>query len=300
MEKIFIQIAAYRDKELLPTVEDAIALAAHSERLTFGICWQYADQEELDYIEPLRSLNNCRITTIPASQSRGLGWAREQVQKLWQQERYTLQIDAHMRFADGWDAEMIEILAMCPSDKAILSAYPPAYIPPRNLINDTPSLIRPNYFYDSGWLLRKAWGNLKKYSTPQPGMFVAGGYIFAEAKLFIEVPSDPQIYFNGEEVLLATRAWTRGWDIYHPHRTLCWHFYNEDTQGQRPVIWDDRKDGSVSLHQVSLQRYRQILGMETEEEDFGIYGLGNVRSLAEYESFAGVNFKKRWVVGVVN
>jgi hypothetical protein len=36
--------------------------------------------------------------------------------------------------------------------------------------------------------------------------------------------------------------------------------------------------------------------METPEENFGVYGLGNVRSLAEYEDLAGVNFKKRWIV----
>lgn len=293
MDKIFIQIVAYRDKELVPTVKEAIARAAYPDRLTFGICWQYASQEELDYIEQLRPFKNCRIVAIAASQARGVGWARALVQKLWQQERYTLQIDAHMRFADRWDAEIIEMLAMCPSEKAILSAYPPAYEPPRNLLDDTPTCLEPKDFSASGILSLKAGGSLREYSAPQPGMFIAAGYIFAEAKLIGEVPYDPQIYFGGEEVLLATRAWTRGWDIYHPHRPLCWHFYNSG--GQRPVHWSDREDWWV-FNRVSEQRFRQILGMETPSENFDIYGLGNVRSLAEYEYLAGVDFQKRSIV----
>lgn len=293
VEKIFVQIVAYRDLELVPTVAEAIAHAAHSDRLTFGICWQFATDEERDYIEKLRPFKNCRIIATPASQSRGVGWARNLVQKLWQGERYTLQVDAHMRFAPGWDRQIIEMLRMCPSDKPILSAYPPAYEPPRNLIDEEPTRLEPNSFSDSGILSLKAAGSLREFSRPQLGMFVAAGYIFAEASIIRELPYDPQIYFGGEEVLLATRAWTRGWDIFHPHRALCWHYYNKG--GQRPVHWADREDWWV-FNRVSEARFRQILGMEEATEDFGIYGLGSVRSLPEYEYLAGVNFLKRWIV----
>ena len=56
METIFIQIAADRDRELIPTVEDAIAQATHPERLSFGICWQFETQEEFHYIDSLRTI----------------------------------------------------------------------------------------------------------------------------------------------------------------------------------------------------------------------------------------------------
>ncbi|MFP4412718.1 GlcNAc-transferase family protein, partial [Coleofasciculus sp.] len=93
METIFIQIAAYRDRELIPTVKDAITQATHPERLSFGICWQFETQEEFHYINPLKTITNCRIESIPATQSRGVCWVRSKVQKLWQGEGYTLQID---------------------------------------------------------------------------------------------------------------------------------------------------------------------------------------------------------------
>ena len=290
METIFIQIAADRDRELIPTVEDAIAQATHPERLSFGICWQFETQEEFHYIDSLRTIKNCRIESIPATQSRGVCWARSKVQKLWRGERYTLQIDSHMRFAPGWDTQLIEMLAQCPSDKAILSAYPPAYEPPRNLLGNTPSRLVPNGFNEAGILGLIATDDLSKYSSPQPGAFIAAGFVFSDAFIIKEVPYDPNIYFLGEEVLFSARAWTRGWDIYHPHRTVCWHYYNNTKT--RPLHWEDCKNWGTH-NSVSEQRFRQIVGIELSSQKFGVYGLGKIRTLADYEALAGVTFREQ-------
>ena len=45
--KIFVQIASYRDPELIPTIQDCIEKAKYPEDLTFGICWQRDDTEDL-------------------------------------------------------------------------------------------------------------------------------------------------------------------------------------------------------------------------------------------------------------
>ena len=45
MKTIFVQIASYRDPELVPTIKDCIAKAKHPERLTFGVCWQNSPDE---------------------------------------------------------------------------------------------------------------------------------------------------------------------------------------------------------------------------------------------------------------
>ncbi len=293
MDSIFVQIVAYRDLELVPTVKEAIAHATHPERISFGICWQYRTNREKYCINKLKGINNCRIIEVPASEARGVGWARARVQKLWQKEDYTLQIDAHMRFLPGWDVELIKMLRMCPSEKPILSSYPPAYEPPRKLIGDTPTRLEGNGLEHTDILSLRAIGDLSKCSTPQPGAFVAAGFIFAKGSIIEDIPYDPNIYFTGEEVLFAARAWTRGWDIYHPHRSVCWHFYN--TGKKRVVHWEDHKNWWMQ-NKVSESRFRQILGMETATEDFGIYGLGNVRSLPEYEAIAGVSFKERWFI----
>jgi Glycosyltransferase (GlcNAc) len=42
---IFVSIAAYRDPELVPTVRDCLATAAHPDQLRFGICWQHGSED---------------------------------------------------------------------------------------------------------------------------------------------------------------------------------------------------------------------------------------------------------------
>jgi Uncharacterised nucleotidyltransferase/Glycosyltransferase (GlcNAc) len=288
MDKIFIQIPAYRDRELIPTVEDALLRAKYPERISFGICWQYGSPEELNEITPLKSIDNCRIHTVPAAKSRGLGWARAQTEKLWRGERYTLQIDAHMRFTDDWDTLLIEMLAICPGEKPILTHYPPPYEPPRTLISDRCARLKGGAFTEVGTIL-PTYGDNVNSDIPELGAFVAGGFMFADASILRQVPHDPQIYFNCTEVLYAARAWTSGWDIYYPHRPICWHYYN-NAQGVRPLHWKDRQK-SAQQQQLSQQRFRQILQMEPTTNNFGIYALGTTRTLAEYEQISGIDFR---------
>jgi len=38
--KIFVQLASYRDPQLIPTIEDMLAKADNKDQFVFGICWQ--------------------------------------------------------------------------------------------------------------------------------------------------------------------------------------------------------------------------------------------------------------------
>mgnify|MGYP000709467769 CR=1 FL=1 len=57
--KIFVQIASYRDPELVPTIRECIAKAAKPEMLTFGLCWQRDEKESLEEFT-----NDPRFTVI--------------------------------------------------------------------------------------------------------------------------------------------------------------------------------------------------------------------------------------------
>jgi Glycosyltransferase (GlcNAc)/Uncharacterised nucleotidyltransferase len=289
-DRIFVQIAAYRDLELIPTVKDALAQALRPDSISFGICWQYANDEELHIIDVLKDIPNCRVATVPAAESCGLGWARSQTEKLWEGERYALQTDAHMRFATGWDVLLIEMLAMCPSDKPVLTAFPPAYQPPRVILSNFPTASATGRFSIDGIMTPRAVEDLSHHHTPKLGAFMAGGFMFADARLMQEVPHDPLLYFSATEVAYSVRAWTHGWDIYHPHRVTCWHYYYDTKEKPRPLHWSDHQDWH-QRHVISEQRFRQILQMEPATEDFGIYGLGTTRSLTDYEAVAGVSFR---------
>jgi glycosyltransferase involved in cell wall biosynthesis len=121
-DKIFVQLASYRDPQLVPTIVDALIKAKNPDRLIFGICWQYDDTETPDMYD-----NNPQFKVVKYhySESQGLGWARNQTNSLLTDEKFTLQLDSHHRFAKNWDEMMIEDYeqASTVSKKPIISTY---------------------------------------------------------------------------------------------------------------------------------------------------------------------------------
>ena len=90
---------------------------------------------------------------------------------------------------------------------------------------------------------------------------------------------------------MSVRAFTHGYDLFHPHRTTLWHYYE-----RKGLIkhWDDHKSWPA-WNDVALKRTRQLLGVDNEKVNggFGRFGLGPVRTLKDYEQYAGVSFSKR-------
>lgn len=50
--------------------------------------------------------------------------------------------------------------------------------------------------------------------------YLAGGLFFSDGSFAREVPNDPNIFFIGEEIAMAARAFTHGYDIY-AHTKFC-------------------------------------------------------------------------------
>lgn len=68
--------------------------------------------------------------------------------------------------------------------------------------------------------------------------YLAGVY-FSDGSFAREVPNDPNIFFIGEEIAMAARAFTHGYDIYAPHKILLWHFY---TRSEHSKVWSDHNN----------------------------------------------------------
>jgi hypothetical protein len=286
MSDIFVQIASYRDPELVATVEDALQKADSPSRLSFGIVWQ--GKMGIDPL-PVDRLHCCRILLVDSDRSQGVCWARAKGQALWDGEAYTLQIDSHMRFVQGWDSLLSRMLQQCPSPKPLLTAYPPPYTPPNLLHAGEPTRLAVSHFNDQGSLSLISSHSLAFHATPQLGMFMAAGFWFADSRLLQDVPYDPHLYFHGEETNLSVRAWTHGWDIYHPNQIVCYHEY---TRSGKPRHWEDHPNW-WQRDQLAHRRLRQLLGIELDDGNLGQYGLGGDRSLQAYEAFCGVNFQQR-------
>ena len=109
MNKIFVQIASFRDPQLSLTIESMLENAKFPKNLVIGICNQYNKEDDFN-IDEYRKDKRFKIIDVLDVDSKGVCWARNQVQQLYKGEEYTLQIDSHMRFEKNWDDEFIKMV----------------------------------------------------------------------------------------------------------------------------------------------------------------------------------------------
>jgi len=108
--KIFVQIASYRDPQLLPTLRDMISKAKHPENLRICICWQHSDQDSWDNLDEFKNDERFKILDINYKDSKGVCWARSMMQDYYSGEEYMLQLDSHHRFVKDWDEILIGMI----------------------------------------------------------------------------------------------------------------------------------------------------------------------------------------------
>ena len=305
-ESIFVQIASYRDPELVPTILDMFETAENPEQLHVCICWQHDDVENLNIFN---SYPNINIIDIPYQKSKGACWARNLIQRYYNGERYTLQLDSHHRFVQGWDTSLKQMYAQCVemgSKKPLITTYVPAFDPfePKDKFDKTPWRMDFHQFTHEGTLIFSPSPILdhEKLTQPIPARFYSAHFAFTDGTFCEEVPHDPEYYFYGEEISIAVRAFTHGYDLYHPHKVVAWHEY---TRQSRIKHWDDHDLSKFTnvdkswweRDAFSHKRNRVLFGLETEDSIVipPKYQMGTVRDVSEYERYAGVNFKEQSV-----
>ncbi len=289
-ELIFISVASYRDPQLVPTVEDCLRKADHPERLRFGICWQ---RDEAERALPFSADARFRVLDVHWRESKGACWARAENMKLWRGEAWFLQIDSHCRFAQGWDSRLLETIAGTESTKAIVSTYPAPFTPGENeVFQDAPLQIVFQQFTREGipQLRPGAFPPGRKSAKPLRARFLAAGFLFAPGSFVEEVPYDPELYFLGEESAMTVRAFTHGYDLFHPAETIVWHDY---IRADAPKHWGDHSeaaDVASPWSELDERSRRKIQRLLLGEPVTG-FGVGDVRTLSDYEAYAGLSFR---------
>lgn len=297
LNNIFIQIASYRDPQLPYTLRDCLDKAKYPNNLKFCIAHQYDDTEDLSEFEKDKRFI---FIKIPYKESKGACWARNLIQQKYSGEKYTLQLDSHHRFVDNWDTEcisMLEGLRKKGIKKPLLTGYIPSFDPdddPRARAKE-PWKMNFDRFTPEGvvFFLPSSIDNFKELKEPIPARFYSAHFCFTVGEFCKEVPHDPEYYFHGEEISIAVRAFTHGYDLFHPHKIIAWHEY---TRKGRSKHWDDINDWGERNSKCHL-RNKKLFEMDGEKRDidFGIYGFGPERTLDDYERYAGISFKKRAV-----
>jgi hypothetical protein len=290
--RIFVSIASYRDSELARTVRDLLSHAVRPEAVSIAIF----DQSDEPIATPRRT-RGARIIheRCSAQESQGACWARAQLQRHFDGEDFYLQLDSHHLFKDGWDKLLIDQLAACPAQRPVLTEYLPPYEvragrAKRMALAST--AIHVSHFDSDGVVLYRSHCYKREISRkPTRGRFFSGHFVFARRDFVEAVPYDPDLYFFGEESTMAARAFTHGFDLFHPGRTVAWHHY---LRKGRPRHWEDHAKSAtngegewVHLQRRSVEKYRRIFCLlpHVSAPD----GLGTQRTLQEYEAWAGVD-----------
>jgi hypothetical protein len=299
--KIFIQIASYRDPELVPTLKDCISKAKRPKNLHIGICRQYSAEDKFDRIPPsLKKQVKFTVKNVNYKKTKGVCWARNAVQKMYNGEDYTLQIDSHHRFVENWDEELINMVKSLQKKghkKPLITAYAPSYDPTNDPGGRVQVPWKMNFdrFIPEGaiFFLPSFMDDFKTLKDPIPSRFYSAHFAFSIGKFAQEVMHDPSYYFHGEEISIAVRAFTHGYDLFHPHKVILWHEY---TRKGRTKQWDDDSKWGERNNSSHL-RNRKLFEMDGLKNDinFGKYGFGKKRTLEDYERYAGISFKKRAV-----
>jgi hypothetical protein len=288
--RVFVSIASYRDPELVPTVRDCLEKARYPDRLRFGVCWQHDGDEQLpDWFGG----EQFRVLDVDWRESAGACWARASIMDLWDGEDWYLQLDSHHRFARDWDVVLLDEAARTASERPVLTTYAPAYLPDEpEPVDLTPTRMEFGGFAEDGIPLFKPgfmpdWTARKR---PRRARFASAHLLFAPGRFVTDVPYDPDLYFWGEEITLAVRAFTHGYDLFEPSRLIVWH---EFTREYRPKHWEDHEATAAMPWYERDKISRAKVSRLFAEPLVGRFGLGVERTLADYEAYAGLSFRYR-------
>ena len=301
---IFVAIASYLDYEVKHTILDCISKAKHPENLHFGVCLQYDENKNtneycLTYLE-----NRLQIQVLKYhyTESEGGCWARNIAQSLYNGEKYSLQVDSHTRFIQNWDEIVINDYNNLKQtiDKPLISYLPPLYMRRDELgidisfkyLDELDRIHIPKFtqITDEYWPIYGGYDNEQNIGfTPQSVIILYGGFVFSEGNWVVEVKQDPEHYYTGEEFALTIRSYTKGYDIYTPSQIIAWHRSHNSTPKKH---YNNSPEGIAhKKHKHAVNRLKILI----EGGDLGEYGVGNIRSIEDYENFAKINFKNRTI-----
>ena len=239
-----------------------------------------------------------RVIDVHWKDSCGACWARAEIMRRYAGEDFYLQLDSHHRFCADWDVKAIDELTRTQSDKPILTAYAPPFDPDRpDDREQVPMQMNFDQFTTEGVVLFRP-GELHDWQArnrPMRARFLSAHFLFTVGAFVEDVPYDPELYFIGEEITMAVRAFTSGYDLYHPTQVIVWHEYTREYRTHKHWSDHERANGvALAWHErdrASLDKVRRFLTLPR----IGQFGLGSVRTFAEYEAFAGLSVRYRRV-----
>lgn len=299
---IFVSMASYLDPMLFFTLDSALANASHPDRIAFGVVDQNTEDQR-GAIAALPQGRGVRYVRVHPEDTLGVSWARHTAFSLYDGEDFLLQVDSHTLFEPGWDEQLVGLhnTLLARSRKPIVSTYPyrfdmvdgqPQYAPNEGR---TALVLRPHpekELSQDDAVLRFMARHL--FTTePVPGCHVSAGFLFAGGSFVEEVPYDPYLYFHGEEQSLAVRAFTRGWDIFHPLKMPLYHLYKSEGTPYATHHWYGETEAKRAFRSGYLmERAKRRLNRLLMGDGLpGAYGLGSARTMEQFKELSGIDYR---------
>lgn len=298
MASIFVQIAAYRDFEISPTILDAIKQSSGNHQINFGVHICYVEDNEVDILP----LDNVKYATSKAPENIGLGIGRALAHQFYNGEDYYLQCDSHTRFIQNWDEVILNSALNYQIDgisKPLLTMYPANYWYPtvtskfieRDFIPEPPLGLTNISFHENPDQFRQIRVPLQTAMPIGDGnkmvKSVSGGSIFTVGDF---LPFNTDIAFYGEEIWLAARAYTHGFDLLVPEQQYMYHlYYNHNKPAEinkRKILWTDFPNEFNELDKIS----KALIYKTLTEGTVGEMLLGDKRTIAQYGLYSGLDF----------
>ncbi|CAB4175209.1 Glycosyltransferase, GlcNAc [uncultured Caudovirales phage] len=292
MKSVFVQLASYEDLEISKTIIKCLENSSKQFTINIGVSVVSKDPAQLN----LPALPNVKYTISAPPDNIGLGLSRLMAHEHYDGEDFYLQMDSHTILDEGWDRTVIEQVfdyQLMGFKKPLLTCYPR------------------NYWYEKGDVVTDALGGDAteiSFTTVRPEQFkqlsiptqtamanregnifsksVSGGCVFTVGAF---IKPNPKLAFYGEEIALAARAYTNGFDLLLPEKVFMSHlYYNLDKRdvNNRSLVWEDYPEEFTAMDKISKE---EIVNMFTQNW-VGENYLGSERTLAQYEAFSGLNF----------
>jgi hypothetical protein len=290
-KSIFIQITSYHDYELEKTIRDAINKSSGETELVFGVHSIF--YEDNSWIEPVRNIANVKLVESKAPENLGMGLGRAIAHDLYNGEDYYFQIDAHSRFDQDWDTFLINEINTHKSNgfkKPLISQYPKPFWYEGDIekVNQHEEVVTQFYWKDKERFKHNRMPMQGTVLNPEGNIFsisVSGGSIFTEGEF---IKPNKLIFADGEEIFMAARAYTSGYDFFVPSEMFMYHlYYGTEGKNARRIVYPDWPEQTAELNKTSVDEIRFVLSGE------GIVGegrLGTERTLSEYGKFCGLDF----------
>lgn len=294
MKTIFINIPSYHDPEIWETVDNFYTNAKYPERVFFGITNQ-TDAIDL-HAEVLARYDRVSMDIVTPGSIVGCQPARLNSHKFYDDQDYYLNMDSHMRSIKDWDEELINDFEKLQESngKSVITAYVAGYDKDASG-ND---IILDSNFSTMFYMSEQNISSFKTNGIPQfcaynheygvelPSPYVSGHFFFTSRDAIKDAPFVKEVMFTEEEIFMAVRFFTAGYNIFTPKKTYVYHRYGRN--GRR-LFWEDFPEVWNGKDKESRDFVVNILENNLVQSN----GILNKRTLSEFENYSGIRFKTR-------